>query len=260
MCLRAEVRNGTPGGRSILSSLSIDLVPARRGQLNHGRHNVIKRSTTIRGAVCALGILALAAARPARAQEPTHYTFVSFWAVPRAQWAAFEKSQAETDSILEGLVADGTLVCWGSAVALVHTEDGYTHSDWFVSDTQAGIVKTLDALRNVGRAQSLVNTTKHRDVMLHSIAHGGKTARTTSGYIRVAFWEAKPGRGDNGEEIFKKYIQPDLDAGVADGSVLMYKCAGINRSEAEDERALRERSSDPLGLEFCTVASRGAQR
>ena len=41
---------------------------------------------------------------------------------------------------------------------------------------------------------------------------------------------------------------------------LDYKCAGINRSEAEDERALRERSSDPLGLEFCTVASRGVQR
>ncbi len=41
---------------------------------------------------------------------------------------------------------------------------------------------------------------------------------------------------------------------------LNYKCAGISRSEAEDERALRERSSDPLGLEFCAAASRGAQR
>jgi hypothetical protein len=29
-------------------------------------------------------------------------------------------------------------------------------------------------------------------------------------------------------------------------------CAGINRHEVEDERALRERSSDPLGPEFCT--------
>ena len=29
------------------------------------------------------------------------------------------------------------------------------------------------------------------------------------------------------------------------------QCAGINRHEAEDERALRERSSDPLGLESC---------
>ena len=28
-------------------------------------------------------------------------------------------------------------------------------------------------------------------------------------------------------------------------------CAGINRQEAEDERSSRERSSDPLGPEFC---------
>jgi hypothetical protein len=27
--------------------------------------------------------------------------------------------------------------------------------------------------------------------------------------------------------------------------------AGINRQEAEDENSLRERSSDPLGPEFC---------
>jgi hypothetical protein len=30
-------------------------------------------------------------------------------------------------------------------------------------------------------------------------------------------------------------------------------CAGINRHEGEDERALRERSSEPLGPEFCAV-------
>jgi hypothetical protein len=29
------------------------------------------------------------------------------------------------------------------------------------------------------------------------------------------------------------------------------QCAGLNRHEAEDERASRERSSDPLGLESC---------
>jgi len=31
----------------------------------------------------------------------------------------------------------------------------------------------------------------------------------------------------------------------------MWWCAGINRHGVEDERALRERSSDPLGPEFC---------
>jgi hypothetical protein len=34
------------------------------------------------------------------------------------------------------------------------------------------------------------------------------------------------------------------------------QCAGINRHEAEDERALRERSSDPLGLESCAATVR----
>jgi hypothetical protein len=31
----------------------------------------------------------------------------------------------------------------------------------------------------------------------------------------------------------------------------MWWCAGINRHGVEDERASRERSSDPLGPEFC---------
>ncbi len=182
---------------------------------------MIKRSITILGVVCALAVSALVAAAPA-AQEQTHYTYVSLWAVPRAQWNDFEKDRQQTYPVLERLVGDGTLVAWGSDAEEVHTESGYTHATWFVSNTQAGITKTLESLRNSSRTPALANTTKHSDVMLHSIAHGGKTARTTSGYIRVAFWQAKPGRGDDVEQFFKKYIQPDLDAGVADGSVLMY--------------------------------------
>jgi hypothetical protein len=34
------------------------------------------------------------------------------------------------------------------------------------------------------------------------------------------------------------------------------QCAGMNRYEVEDERALRERSSDPLGPESCAVTAR----
>ena len=30
-----------------------------------------------------------------------------------------------------------------------------------------------------------------------------------------------------------------------------YRCAGLNRYEAGEEESLRERSSDPLGPEFC---------
>ena len=34
----------------------------------------------------------------------------------------------------------------------------------------------------------------------------------------------------------------------------------INRHEVENARVLRERSSDPPGLEFCAAVPRGAQR
>ncbi len=181
-----------------------------------------KRSLIILGVVCALALSALAMPELASAQETSHYTFVSFWAVPRAQWSDFEKADADTNAILGKLVADGTLEAFGSSAILVHSEDGYTHINWFTSGTQAGILKTLDALQAASRSPQLVAATKHRDFMQHTIAHGGKTVKTTSGYIRVSIWQAKPGRGDDVEEFFKRYIQPGLDAGVADGSVLSY--------------------------------------
>jgi hypothetical protein len=182
---------------------------------------MLKRGLIRLAVACTLAFASFVIAA-AQTQEQTHYTFVSNWAVPRAQWSDFEKNQEQTNALLERLVADGTLVAWGSSAALVHTEEGYTHANWFVSTTQAGITKTLEALRTTSRAQALANTTKHSDYMLHSIAHGGKTGRATSGIIRVAFWRAKPGRGEDVENFFKKYTQPDLDAGVADGSILMY--------------------------------------
>jgi hypothetical protein len=183
---------------------------------------MLKRGFICLAIVSGLALASFMVAAPVQSQEQTHYTFVSYWAVPRAQWTDFEKAEDQTTPLLERLVADGTLVAWGSGAALVHTEDGYTHFSWFVSTTQSGITKTLDTLRTASRAQALASTTKHMDLMLHSIAHGGKTGRATSGIIRVALWRAKPGRGDDVEQFFKKYLQPDLDAGVADGSILMY--------------------------------------
>jgi hypothetical protein len=37
-----------------------------------------------------------------------------------------------------------------------------------------------------------------------------------------------------------------------------FQCAGVNRHEGEDERALRVRSSDPLGPESCAATARDA--
>jgi hypothetical protein len=41
-----------------------------------------------------------------------------------------------------------------------------------------------------------------------------------------------------------------IDSGVA-VEKSPFQCAGLNRHEAEEEEASRERTSDPLGPEFC---------
>ena len=180
-----------------------------------------RRSFATLAVVCALLFTILAVHAPGQAQEQTHYTYVSLWAVSRAQWGDFEKGQEQTRAMLEKLVAEGTLVSWGMGADLVHNEEGYTNADWFIATSQANIVKALQTLRSAPPG-SLTSAIKHHDLMLHTIAHGGKTGKANSGVLRVAFWQAKPGRGDDVEAFFKKYIQPDLDADVADGTALSY--------------------------------------
>ena len=42
-----------------------------------------------------------------------------------------------------------------------------------------------------------------------------------------------------------------LSAAESIGEKSRLQCAGLNRLEAEEEEASRERTSDPLGPEFC---------
>ena len=67
-----------------------------------------RRSFAPLAVVCALLFTFLAVHAPGQAQEQTHYTYVSLWAVPRAQWVDFEKGQATTRAALEKLVGE-----WG---------------------------------------------------------------------------------------------------------------------------------------------------
>jgi hypothetical protein len=50
-------------------------------------------------------------------------------------------------------------------------------------------------------------------------------------------------------------LLPNDVAGIVDVTRPL-QCAGLNRHEPEDERALRERTSDPLGLESCAATVR----
>jgi len=57
---------------------------------------------------------------PAAAQDQGYYVYVSWWAVPRSQWDAFEKQEESNIPTLQKLVADGTIILWGNAAVRVH--------------------------------------------------------------------------------------------------------------------------------------------
>jgi hypothetical protein len=79
------------------------------------------------GYLCWLVLVGLAASASLRAQnddqgKPAIYTYIAEWAVPRAQWADMVKLDDQERSLMDKLVADGTLVGYGTFANLIHQE------------------------------------------------------------------------------------------------------------------------------------------
>jgi hypothetical protein len=184
----------------------------------------LKRMITVLGVLFALTLGAMVAPKEAAAQDQnaSYYTYVSEWAVPRDQWAAFDKQEASSTSGLQKLVADGTLVDWGNVTTRVHSEDGYTHAEWFTASSRAALLKALETQWTSATNSAFVSATKHYDLFLHTLAHGGNTSSGATGYIRVASWQVKPGQDAAFEGFFMKSLKPSLDADIANGTLLMY--------------------------------------
>ncbi|HKR26223.1 MAG TPA: hypothetical protein VJS11_02170 [Acidobacteriaceae bacterium] len=184
---------------------------------------MILRIVSVVSVGCALALSPVFVAAQANNQEQGYYTYVSQWQVPRADWAAFEKQEKEDDATMQKLVSDGTIISWGDEAARVHTPEGYTHADWFTATSRANLLKALEQMYGSATNSAFVATTKHADLLLHTIAHGGKTAASgTTGYLRVTFWQAKPGEGDALESYVLSTVKPILDKDIEDGTLLMY--------------------------------------
>lgn len=182
------------------------------------------RCVTMLGIAAVISAGMVLAPRPAAAQQQgqDYYTYVSEWAVPRAQWDAFNKEEEATIPRMKKLVADGILVDWGNIQVRVHEEDGYTHAEWFTATSRADLLKALEEQWTTATNASFVSATKHYDLFLHTFAHGGKSVPNATGYIRVGFYFAKPDASDHVRDLMKNQLKPALDSEVADGTLLMY--------------------------------------
>jgi hypothetical protein len=176
-------------------------------------------------------VLAIAAfARPvpppqqsSSTKQPTVYTYVSFFGVPRANWAEYEKSTEKSKKEMEEQEANGNLISWGEGALVVHEgQNAPTHVSWMSSTSVSGLLKAEAAQMASAPVASNINYTVHFDEITMSSNYGGKADSAGAKYLLAQDWKAKPGQEREFTELFDKYRKVDLDAAVADGSLSGY--------------------------------------
>jgi len=156
--------------------------------------------------------------------QPPVFTYVSEWNTPRAQWAEMAKVEADTKSTMDALVADGTLVGYGTYENRIHSDTSPTHGSWFQAESLANIFKALDKIYAQAGATSAPAqaASKHWDFLLVSTVHGAK-AHTGSGYLRVVSGQLKPGKEQEFRAAYRQYIVPVYEKLLADGAIVNYE-------------------------------------
>jgi len=156
--------------------------------------------------------------------QPPIFTYVAEWNVPRAQWADMAKIEADIKTTMDALVADGTLVGYGTYENRIHSDASPTHGSWFQADSLANIFKALDKIYAQAGATTAPAqaASKHWDFLFVSTIHGAK-AYTGSGYLRVIGAELKPGKEEEFRAAYRQYVVPVYAKLLADGAIVDYE-------------------------------------
>ncbi|MFQ5694420.1 MAG: hypothetical protein ACE5HB_00365 [Terriglobia bacterium] len=191
------------------------------------------RRIAIYGVVVCLLLLALPAV--AQEEEATIYTYVAHFGVARAQWAEYTTFvKTNVQPVLQAMLANGTIVHWGTNSLVVHNQNASTHGIWWAATSIAGIERVREELIKLAGNPATAEAT-HHDHLLESIIHRGGTADLTSGYLWVSAVKVRPGRGQEWRGVWEKYFKPTYDALVADGTILLYEVS-LEYVHTEDPR------------------------
>jgi hypothetical protein len=181
--------------------------------------------------LCVLAMSAVWTA-PARAQmsevkeKPPMYSYVSFWNIPRAQWAEMAKANAADQPILDKAIANGTIVAYGNDVNLVHQADGDTHDDWWSAMSMAGLLNVLDQFYKSGSSATpvLASATKHWDSIFVSRYYNWHSGSWKGIYTHGSYYKLKADAPDNAvETLSKNLLVPFFEKLLADGTIHEYE-------------------------------------
>ena len=172
-----------------------------------------------------LGVLAMGTLLWGQGEQgkPPRYTYVSQWAVPRAQWGEMTKLGAVDRAIFDRFLADGTIGGYGDFQNLIHTEGEPTHGSWFTASSEGNILKVLAALYAQPEATApVLAASKHWDHFLMSHDYNGVSGNFDGAYLSGAQWDVKLGQTQAFRGLLKSRVLPVLDKLVADGTVVAY--------------------------------------
>lgn len=181
-------------------------------------------------AICLFGLI-VGMALPVLAQSEVKekvpmYCYVGEWAIPRAQWADMEKSDAADQPLLQKAMSDALLIGYGSDVNLVHQPDGPTHDDWWCSSSMAGVLNVLDQFYKSGTSTSAVlqSATKHSDEVLVSRYYNWHPGTVKNGYGHGSAYKLKADASDDMiDTLAKSAIAPLMEKMLASGAISEYE-------------------------------------
>jgi hypothetical protein len=187
-----------------------------------------KRLWSVFALACTLILSAVCA--PAQAPEVKEktrmYTYVAFWAIPRAQWADQEKLVASEQKFMEKGTADGVLVGYGSDQNLIHQPDGATHDTWFSAMSMAGLFNVLDPIYKSGMTTSPVQAaaTKHWDSVFVSRYYNWHSGSWKDVYSEASMYKFKADAPDNALDVLcRNLFVPLMEKLLADGTIHEYE-------------------------------------
>lgn len=159
-------------------------------------------------------------------EKPPMYSYVSNWAIPRAQWGEMEKANVADRKILDKAMAGGTIVAYGDDTNLVHQPDGDTHDEWWSAMSMAGVLNVLEQFYQSGSAVApvLSSATKHSDAIYVSRYYNWHSGSFKNGYTHVSEYKlTKDAPDDAVATLSKNLVVPLLEKMLADGTIQEYE-------------------------------------
>jgi hypothetical protein len=156
--------------------------------------------------------------------KPPLYTYISEWAVPRAQWGEMAKLDEQDKPLMDKLVADGTLTGYGAYTNLIHQDGEPTHGTWFSATSEGNLLKALEAVyAQPGSTTAPVQgASKHWDYMLVGRVYNQRPGKSEGGYLAGDQWDVKPGEMRAYNDLVKSALVPVFEKLLADGAVTSY--------------------------------------